>query len=765
HDLYWPETPLASARFAGAFDNVGGEIENRQPVGRDAALPSDGLAIWHVDLNGSNSDQQMTPWEHYFCTLVQADGLWELEQGIGSGNAGDLWAAPLHVEFNPLTSPPATWWSGSAAPIYIDAIGESGPTMTFNYRPELGTMLANVTVTPAGLPAPWRLEGPGGYLLEGTGERELLLWETGFYSLTWLELRGWTLPDPAVVGDTLLAGEPLVFSGAYTAPPFTAVELAAPAGGRGVSLVDFDGDGDLDIYICRDDGPNQLLRNDGGLSFTDVATGPLADPGPTWAAAWADHDNDGDPDVYLVRDGQPNQMLLNSDGVFTDVAALGLEVTGPGRAAAWYDFNRDGKLDLYLVQQEAPNTLFRNLGDLGLGSWSLLPHASSVLDDDGPGQAAPWCDWEGTGLGAPALVNDAALIMTRNYDGALFEAAGELGQGALGRAAAWGDYDADGDFDLFLAGAGSNDRLYRQTAGLFESVLTLPGDGDGTAVAAVFADLDNDGHLDLYVAQAGQDRLLFGDGAGGFVASPAGPVAASALARAVACGDLDGDGALDLVLTSADAPPTILRNTIAGRGHWLHLDLTGTISAADAIGTGVRLVTGDRSQLRQVQAGGGSASQDARLVAFGLGEFAVADSLIVCWLDGSTTLRLGVAADQVLQVVQGTTTAVTEPGTGGDAGAQVLPRVTSLHGAAPNPFNPRTVLGFDLARPGAVEIAVYSLDGRRVAVLVAGPLAAGRHEAVWDGRDSAGRRAASGGYLIRMRTAEGVWGKRVVMVK
>ena len=108
-------------------------IENRQRTGRDVGLPDDGLAIWHVDTTGSNNNQQMTPSLHYQVTLVQADGRWDLEHYVNSGDSTDLWAAPTYRNCTPFTSPNTHWWSGSPSTLYVLGVSASGATMTFDY--------------------------------------------------------------------------------------------------------------------------------------------------------------------------------------------------------------------------------------------------------------------------------------------------------------------------------------------------------------------------------------------------------------------------------------------------------------------------------------------------------------------------------------------------------------------------------------------------------------------------------------------------------
>jgi len=83
-----------------------------------------------------------------------------------------------------------------------------------------------------------------------------------------------------------------------------------------------------------------------------------------------------------------------------------------------------------------------------------------------------------------------------------------------------------------------------------------------------------------------------------------------------------------------------------------------------------------------------------------------------------------------------------------------MPKIMAIALIAPNPFNPRTTIHFDVGRSGSVRLGIYDIRGRLVRDLVAGTLVAGRHEVVWDGRDRSGRSAAAGVYFVRM-TGEG----------
>jgi hypothetical protein len=231
------------------------------------------------------------------------------------------------------------------------------------------------------------------------------------------------------------------------------LNVSGPA--MSAAWVDYDLDGDLDLYIVNYGTPNKLLRND-GTRFTDVTAGPLADAGWGVACAWGDYDNDGDPDLYITNDG-PNRLLRNDGGVFTRIPGLYIEDGGPGQGAAWCDYDNDGDLDLYVANYGTPNKLIRNDG----------------------GNVFTWVT------------------------------AGPLGDPSNSTGVAWGDYDNDGDFDLFVSNYGQPNKLLRNDGGgVFTAITSAPFGDAGNGTGAAWADFDLDGDLDLYVVQDGTGNML-----------------------------------------------------------------------------------------------------------------------------------------------------------------------------------------------------------------------------------------------------------------
>jgi hypothetical protein len=277
----------------------------------------------------------------------------------------------------------------------------------------------------------------------------------------------------------------------------------------------------------------------------------------------------------------------------------------------------------------------------------------------------------------------------------------------------------------------------------------------------VWADLDNDADLDLYITRHEEaDLVLLNDGNGGFDRVMVGWAEAEGPSNGLCCGDLDGDGDLDLYIARGGASNVLMRNDFANANgnHWLHLDLRGSVYNLGAIGARVTLTAGGATQVREVTAGSGYLAQNALRVAFGLGSATSVDLLEIAWPGGETQVVPVNAIDRVLAITEGE-----DPVTAVGDGTPSLR--TALGKAFPNPFNPQTTIAFSLARAGHAQLAVYTVDGHRVATLVSEDLAAGEHQVSWNGRDNGGRPVASGAYFYRLTTDSFTDVGRMVLVK
>ncbi|MFQ5653527.1 MAG: FG-GAP-like repeat-containing protein [Planctomycetota bacterium] len=430
----------------------------------------------------------------------------------------------------------------------------------------------------------------------------------------------------------------------------------------GCAAGDIDNDGDVDLYLtCF--GPNLLFRNDGGGRFTDI-TGAAGVGDPLWgsSAAFADFDGDGFLDLYLCNyldftvdkhkrctlgrgipaycspdayPGAPDRLYRNDgDGTFTDVtreAGIGLP-GGKGLGVLCGDFDGDGRVDLYLANDGVANRLFRNLGGFRFEDVTLV--AGVGHNDEGMAQAGMGIaggDLDGDGLSEIFVTNLSAEtnVLYRGGSGGLFSDATQgarLGAPSLlmtGFGTASGDFDHDGDLDLFVANGHIIDNI-----SLFN---------------------------DLYTYRQ-HDQLVENDGRGVFtertseaVSGPPEPGAG----RGAAAGDVDGDGDLDLVVTNCEGRPILYRNDTPARGDWLILRLAGRRSNRDGIGARVELEAGGRTQARELFGGGSYLSASDPRIHFGLGGAKVAERITIHWPSGTRQTLRDVRAGRVVTVVEG----------------------------------------------------------------------------------------------------------------
>ncbi len=377
--------------------------------------------------------------------------------------------------------------------------------------------------------------------------------------------------------------------------------------GGGVALLDFDGDGDLDVF-CAQGGPwppvltpdapgDVLLRNDGGGRFSDLSRAAgLTAKGYGQGVAVADYDADGDPDVYVTRYGR-NTLWRNDGGRFTDVAdAAGVGVDRWSLGATFLDYDADGDLDLFVANYFSFDE-------------SKAPYARTP-----DGQAD---------YGTPAgFAGQPDTLFRNDGDGHFTDvtaAAGVAGQGrGMGVLAA--DLDADGRVDLLVANDAEANALWRNRGdGTFEEVaaragLDLNGQGQPEAnMGIALADTDGDGVRDVVISHflEEHDTLWRGKpvaGDGGIFyqdetfQSGLGSASRPYTGWGVALADFDADGHPDLIVTNGhirrepnaafpyENPPILWQN----RGDGRFRDVTATAGPYfTAVHMGRGLATGD----------------------------------------------------------------------------------------------------------------------------------------------------------------------------
>ncbi len=303
-----------------------------------------------------------------------------------------------------------------------------------------------------------------------------------------------------------------------------------------VAALDYDGDGDQDLFVAVDGGPSALYRNDGNWQLVDqAAEAGVALPGVrAFSAAPADYDGDGDVDLYVGAwnasapdhgDGtSPNALLRNDgDGTFTDVTdAAGVGCHGWATlGAAFADFDGDGDLDLFVANDFFDACLYENLGD---GTFADVAASAGVLHGAFNGMGVAVADLDGDDdldlvVTDDEVLDDSrgnAVYLNRGSGALAFDSAAvDLGLDGLVTLAAdwlvcWGvgliDFDLDGDIDVHVATHGERSELvWRQVDGAFapeHALMRALGDAD--ARGSAYGDIDGDGDVDIAVGRRGE---------------------------------------------------------------------------------------------------------------------------------------------------------------------------------------------------------------------------------------------------------------------
>jgi hypothetical protein len=342
-------------------------------------------------------------------------------------------------------------------------------------------------------------------------------------------------------------------------------KLAIPESlGQGAAAIDYDADGRLDLFLANGDvlegtklraEPRPALyRNEGGNRFTDVTreAGLLF---RAWfhGATAADFDDDGLTDLYLTVYFGPNRFFRNrGDGTFEDFSARwGGADPGPSTAAAFFDAEGDGDLDLYVANYV-------------------------VYDPKNPPNQGRPCRWHVFDVFCGPWGTEAAPdTFYENREGRLAQASEAFGfasvRPAYGLGAVTGDFDDDGDVDLYVANDSVANFLWENRGGRFREVALEHGvdrreDGQAQAGMGVdFGDVDNDGRFDYFVTNFANDtNTLYHQlaGAGGRrvfleathamrLGAPSYPM----MSWGTRIVDLDRDGWQDIVVASGHIYP------------------------------------------------------------------------------------------------------------------------------------------------------------------------------------------------------------------
>jgi hypothetical protein len=479
----------------------------------------------------------------------------------------------------------------------------------------------------------------------------------------------------------------------------------------GCAFFDYDGDGDLDIYFVngvyiegfshirgrKNKGKlvNALYRNNGNNRFTDVtAEAGVGHKGMGMAVTTADYDNDGDQDIFVSNWG-PNVFYRNNgNGTFTDFTkAAGLEHDLYGIGSTFLDYDQDGYLDLYvgnyieydpdyqyfyaaakfpgpLAYHGQPDILYHNNGD---GTFTDVTREAGVYNPEGRAMGVTSCDIDNDSDYDIFVANDAMenYLYRNNGDGTFTNIAlqtatgfGQNGEATSAMSGEFGDIDLDGLVDIIVPDMAYS-CLYKNTgAGYFEEMSARMGIaaacGQYTSWSGNFFDFNNDGYGDLFITNGHphrligeEDLLLLNDAGQRFInlSHQLGPdFQEKFVGRGSAVGDFDNDGDMDILVLNLNDRPRLLLNQDGNKKHWIMIHLIGKKSNRDAIGSRIRLSTGDIIQTRWKLSSSGYLSQSDYRIHFGLGDFTQVDNIEIRWPNNQIQTLKNVKADQIITI-------------------------------------------------------------------------------------------------------------------
>jgi len=462
-------------------------------------------------------------------------------------------------------------------------------------------------------------------------------------------------------------------------------------GGSGVCFFDFDGDGWDDITFVQVNDSILFYKNVGG---TFVLQPSFAySPGETKQVLWVDYDNDGDYDLFVVSFQHPVKLFQNDGNFnFTDVtqqAGLsGLNTTNHG--VSFTDYDRDGHLDFYLARYSQTgdpanpilhNALFRNNGD---GTFTNVTVQAGVGDGLQPSFMGAWIDVNENGWPDLYVINDRLLwgntLYLNNGDGTFTDITEMSGAGMFGEdpmSVSFSDFDNDGDLDILCANGGPPTkpvRLYvnQGDTTFIEMAQELGIDVDVTfhcTWGASWIDVDNDTFQDLYIttglltlnaSNEIRSYLFMSDSAESFIDSPDGFFGTNHVAASygVAKGDINNDGFADLVVQNAKGFNSFIWRNMAqtmGTNNYLKVTLEGTVSNTMAIGSWIKVFANGQQYTHYTRCGEAFVSQDSQHHIFGLGQAQLVDSVIIEYSRGHIDKYYDVTVNQHLYFTEGET--------------------------------------------------------------------------------------------------------------
>jgi hypothetical protein len=429
---------------------------------------------------------------------------------------------------------------------------------------------------------------------------------------------------------------------------------------------DYNNDGFLDLFVSNDNEKNFLYLNNTEGNFTRIAYGKVySEMEDSWNGTWGDYDDDGDLDLFITNKDQNNSLHSNDgDGTLTKI--LTGEIVNDGGnsfCSSWCDYDNNGQLDLYVVNWDEANFLYHNNGS---GTFEKITEGH-IVTDVSSSLGCSWADYNNDRFIDLLVTNSGQNYLYKNNQDGTFTKidSGPIAtDGGNSFSSSWCDYDNDGDLDLFVSnGAGQNNFLYRNDG---ESSFTKITEGDivndgGNSISSCWGDYDNDGDPDLFVANVqDEDNFLYSNNDNGTFTKITESIAVTEKSASYGSSwaDYDNDGDLDLFVANWLENNFLYKNN-GNSNNWINIKCIGDKNSpigtnVSAIGTRVHVkaTIGGKPvwQMQEISAQTGRSSQNSLNVEFGLGDATIIDSIKIVWSCCLEQIKTNINVNQILTI-------------------------------------------------------------------------------------------------------------------
>jgi len=432
--------------------------------------------------------------------------------------------------------------------------------------------------------------------------------------------------------------------------------------GLGVTVGDYNNDGFGDVYVSNY-GPNVMYQNNGDGTFSMVSDQPALARGSKvgGGVTMLDIEGDGDLDIFaanyiqfdfdmrppsvfrnqivyggpLLYPPEAGDLLLNQgDGTFSNISQEAgiLADDQRGMGTICFDFDQDGDTDIFVANDSSKNTLWQNDGrghfvDSAIVAGVAYDHRGDPKGNMGVDVADCVGDLK-PDLFLTAYTKQLTTLYENLGGGFFMDTTLRRNAGAntfypVNWGTGFADFDNDADKDLFIANGHIQDNMDEFDDTISYKILNQVLEN---RQRKKFVDVSKNCGDGLQIKQS---------------------------SRGIAIDDLDGDGRLDVIVLNSREQPSILRNESKSMGSWVYLDLVGILCNRSAVGSRVVIVTGSRSQSLEVHSGRGYQSHFGSRLHFGLGDAARIDRIDIHWHGGSTETHRDLEVNALFLIKQG----------------------------------------------------------------------------------------------------------------